>query len=88
MQLKLIGTTIASDCVRMRYADDPDPAKATNWLDFSVSVSDLLAPQSMSPLGPILDRHLVVIQQAALRAARRAIDAETAVLDSQKDRTV
>ena len=88
MQLKLIETTFSEGFVRMRYADNSDPKAANQWIDLCVPSADLKAPAGSSdPLGPLADRHLAVIQVAALRCAQAAIDEERKRLLNPVDRT-
>jgi hypothetical protein len=86
--MKLIETTVLETTIRMRYADDADPAKATQWIDFQVNLADLVLPDAPDQkLGDLESHYLAVIRQAALRYARDTIGAETqrlARLASQK----
>jgi hypothetical protein len=76
--MKLVETKISETAVHMRYADNPDSAKATAWIDFQVPIADLVVPNSPeSPLGELESHYLAVIRQAALRHAREIIGAET-----------
>ena len=78
--MQLIHTTISADSIQMRLADDTDPAKATEWVEFRVPLAKARAvtPSSKAEyaLDPVHSRTLVVIREAALRYARSAIDAE------------
>jgi hypothetical protein len=75
--MKLIETIVSETSVRMRYADDADPAKATQWIDFQVPLSDLKSPDQHNPLGDIESRFLAELRLVALRHAREVIGAET-----------
>ena len=77
MALKLIETTVLETTVRMRYADDVDPAKATQWIDFQVPLAELQSPNGRVELGDPESRYLAEIRLAALRHARDVIGAET-----------
>ena len=80
--MKLIETTVLEKMVRMRYADNVDPVKATQWIDFQVPLALLELPSVNGdhPLGDPESRYLGSIQQAALRYARDLIGAETQAL--------
>jgi len=72
----LIETTISDTTVHMRYADNLDPEKAKEWVDFQVPLTGLELP--LEPLGDIAERQFRLIQAAALRRVRELIDAEIA----------
>ena len=80
--MQLVETKISGTMVYMRYADNPDSAKATKWVDFQVPLALLELPSSQGddPLGNPESRYLGSIQQAALRYARDLIGAETQAL--------
>lgn len=80
--MELIETKISKTSVHMRYADNPDPAKAREWFDFQVPLEGLTLPTANGdyPLGDHESRYLGSIQQAALRRVRDAIGAETQAL--------
>jgi hypothetical protein len=82
--MKLIETKILGTTIRMRYADNADPLKATQWLDFQVPLADLSLPavDTEYPLGDPEKRYLGSIRQAALRYVRNVIAAETQRLAS------
>jgi hypothetical protein len=73
-----VGTTIGETMIHMRYADSPDPAKASGWIDFSVPLGELAIADARGdiPLGDIHTRQLATIQLAALSRVRDAINAE------------
>jgi hypothetical protein len=77
--VKLIETTVSETAVRMRCADDTDPAKATQWIDFRVPLADLKRPagQQSQALGNPEVQFLAEVQRSALRYARDVIGAET-----------
>jgi hypothetical protein len=87
MAMKLIETIVSETSVRMRYADDADPAKAIEWVDFQVSLSELLSPNGQAKLGDPESRFLAEIRLAALRYVRDAIGGETQRLSSLASRT-
>lgn len=75
-----IETTISAATIRMRYANDPDPVRATEWFAFEVPVGSLKLPVEGGPepaLGDPESRHLAAIRLAALRYVRDAIGDET-----------
>ncbi|MGA7384381.1 MAG: hypothetical protein WBW81_06735 [Methylocella sp.] len=39
--MKPIATTISPTFVQMRFADNPDPEQASEWLDFQVPLENL-----------------------------------------------
>ncbi|MFZ0733110.1 MAG: hypothetical protein WAM79_12350, partial [Candidatus Sulfotelmatobacter sp.] len=69
MAMKLIETTVLETTVRMRYADNADPAKAKEWFAFEVPLAPLTLPSAGGdhPLGALHTRYFSSIQQAALR---------------------
>lgn len=77
--MKLVETKISENAVHMRYADNPDTTKVTQWVDFQVPLADLKYVDHgiERQLGKLEDRYFVEIQLAALRYARDAIGAET-----------
>jgi hypothetical protein len=76
--MKLIETTILETTVRMRYADNADPAKATQWVDFQVSLSDLRNPSGQDlALGDPEVCFVAEVRRSALRHVRDVIGAET-----------
>ena len=80
--MQLVETKISGTMVHMRCADNPDSAKAIQWIDFQVPLALLELPSSQGdhPLGNPESRYLGSIQQAALRYARDLIGAETQAL--------
>jgi hypothetical protein len=73
--MKLIETTISETTIRMQYADDPDPEKAQEWLDFQVPLPSLMLPRS-EVLGETRERTLRQVRLAALRYVQDVIAAE------------
>ncbi|MBJ7542335.1 hypothetical protein [Rhodomicrobium udaipurense] len=84
--MKLIETTITGTSVRMRYADHEDAAKATQWVDFQVPISELHLP-SETALGDPEPRSLALVRLAALRYARDVIGSETQRLSNLVNRS-
>lgn len=80
-----IATTISPTSVHIRYADNPDSAKAEEWLDFRVPLNGLtLADQNgVHALGNLEHRYLGAIRRAALQYVRELIDAEIRRLSTQ-----
>jgi hypothetical protein len=77
--MKLIETTILETTVRMRYADNADPAKATQWIEFQVPNSELkegIEAHRQSHLGSLATRKLGAIQEAALAYVQDVVGAE------------
>ena len=75
--MKLIETKISETAVHMRYADNPENAKATAWIDFQVPIAQLIAFDQRTPLGEVEERYLAETRLAALRYVRELITAET-----------
>jgi hypothetical protein len=86
--MKLISTTVSGEFVRLRYATDPEPAKAHEWLDFRVRLT-AMKNTSGGPDQPIEDRelqHLAELHRGALLQAREIIDSEIQRLRELADR--
>jgi hypothetical protein len=73
--MKLIAITIAEKLVRMRFANDPDPAKATEWLEFQTHCQEF--EDSWVLAG---------VQREALDRIRAVIDSEIQGLRSTLNR--
>jgi hypothetical protein len=81
MPVKLIETSIseAGDTIYMRFADDPNPDEASEWIEYSLPNAEHLIIPSVTgnfPLGPLSARPLATIQLAALLRVQSAIGAE------------
>ena len=76
--MKLIQTTISEISVRLRYADNEDAAKATQWMDFQFPLSDLRNTEDPTRQArqPSV-QFLAEVQRSALRRARDVIGEET-----------
>ena len=75
--LAVIDTTIAGKTVRMRLADNADPAQATEWVEFHVSLAALMDPADTRRQFGDPERHFLGgVQLAALLQARDALDRE------------
>ena len=68
--MKLISTTISGKTVQMRLANDPDPAKATEWIDFVVQVQGIEPPS------------VPLVAEAQIEAFRRLRDV---MIEQSKD---
>jgi hypothetical protein len=85
--MELIETTISEDSVRMCFANEQEPSKATGWIDFQVPLHGLNSPTSANTvLGDPQLRFLEEIQRAALRYVRDAITDEIDVRVSLANR--
>src|SRR5262245_56740203 len=76
--MKLIETTISGKSVRMRYADDPNPEKATQWFEFQVLV-EAIGNSSGGPNQPIPEfglEYLAQLHRGAILRARDTLDDE------------
>jgi hypothetical protein len=86
--MKLVETTVTATSVRMRFADDMDPAKATIWIDFQVPLSELRHPTNeQKSLGDPELQFLAEVRLAALRFVRGTIAGETQRLAELHSRT-
>jgi hypothetical protein len=85
--MKLIETIVTEKTVRMRYADNEDAAKASQWIDFQVPL-DKLEHADQTALGEPELRYLAQVRQAALRYARGVIGDETQRLASLINRRI
>ena len=86
--MKLVETKVTSASVHMRYADNLDPSKATQWVDFQVPIDAVWAPDG-PPGTPSIDperQGLGEIRLAALRHARGVIGDETRRISELFDR--
>jgi hypothetical protein len=87
MAMKLIETTVLETTVRMRYANDADPTKATETMDFQFSLPSLKQPNGDGKaLGDPELQFLAEIEAAALLYAQSAINAEIVRLRDQRGR--
>jgi hypothetical protein len=73
--MKLIETVVTDSTVRMRYADNADPAKAKHWIDFQVPLAEL-RQVSETPLGDPESHYLSTVRLTALRYVRGKADGE------------
>jgi hypothetical protein len=73
-----IATTISPTSIHMRFADNADPEKAEEWVDFRVPLNALkLADQGGErALGNPDHEYLGVIRRAALQYVQALIAAE------------
>lgn len=77
--LTLIETTIAADSVRMRFANDAGPTKATERIDFRIPLDGLVVPvdkKEKPALGDPERQFLAEIRAAALFRVQNATAAE------------
>ena len=73
--MKLMETNVSGSSVRMQFANESNPALATEWLEFEAPI-DLLKTEAATPLGDPSARRLVAVQLALLHHMRDAIDEE------------
>jgi len=71
--MNIIETTISGTSVRMRVANDADPAKATEWVEFQVPCGPLVL-DNKTLVGNPQRQHLGAMQIAALRRAQTAVN--------------
>lgn len=75
--MKRVETKISETSIRLRYADNADPMKASEWMDFQFSIADLHRPNTGgTALGHLENRFLEELIGAVLLHAKDAIDAE------------
>lgn len=84
--MKLTETSVTETAIRMRFADDVDPAKATQWLDFQVPLAGLLHPNNQVELVQPDLQFLGEVRRAALAYARGIIADETQRIAALLDR--
>jgi hypothetical protein len=89
MALKLIETTISPTAVRLRYADNSDPTKATQWMDIQAPIAELMEPRrEQAKLGEAELQYLAELHRAVLQYGRHVINGEIQRLAKQAGRTV
>jgi hypothetical protein len=75
MPLAHVETKILANAIHVRYADNPDPTRATEWLDAQVTM-----PNAKMPSGTVLKdpegHYLAGLRLVALLYARSTADAE------------
>lgn len=79
MAIRLIETVVSGTSIRMRFADQTNPADAKEWIEFQVPLSPLkLLNQNTEeiPLGPVEKRSLELVREAALRYVQNVISEE------------
>jgi hypothetical protein len=83
--MKLVETKISETAIYMRYADNPDTTRATQWIDFQIPLDGLKVPGRGGErvLGNIEDQYFGSIHLAALRQVRETITAETQRISGQ-----
>jgi hypothetical protein len=86
MPMKHIETKISETSIRIRYANEPRPEAATEWLEFEVPLAPLGLPTpsgdaALGSLGSLHTQFLSAIQLAALQYVRDAIGEETQRLE-------
>jgi hypothetical protein len=84
--MKLVETTASETSVRMRYADDADPAKAKQWIEAAVPIDGLAHPRAPEePLGLSSISFLGEAQLAVLLHVRATVAAEIQRMDTLLD---
>ena len=88
--MKLISTTVSGEFVRLRYATDPDPAKASEWLDFRVRLTAIknTSGGSDQPIGDLELQYLAELRRGALLQVRESINTEIQRLRELANRVV
>jgi hypothetical protein len=87
MAMQYVETTLSDATIRMRYADDPDPTKAVEWIEFRLKIADLQHPSGRGKLGKLELQYLGEAHRAALRYVRDVIGDETRRLADQASHT-
>jgi len=82
--MKHVETTISETTIRMRLADNADPAQVNEWIEFRVALKPLMFDKD-NRLGDPELRYLLATHQAALHRAREAINAEIQRLTNLED---
>ena len=82
--MKLVETTISETAIRMRLADNADPAQAIEWIEFRAPLKPLMF-DDQNRLGDPESRYLLATHQAALHRVRDAINAEIQRLTKLED---
>ena len=79
IKLILVETKMLPKAVHMRFADNPDAAKAEYWIDFQVPLEGLKLPSQSGerPLGEIEKRYVRSVRLAAIRYARELLSEES-----------
>jgi hypothetical protein len=86
--MKLFETKVTDKAVRMRFADDGDPAKAEQWVEFQIPLADLKHPHAQNH--PLQDPEIQLVAElrlSALRAVRDVIGEEIQRLSGLVART-
>lgn len=73
--MKHISTTVSETAIHVRYANDPDPAKATEWIDTQVTLPNAKLPSGTTLAEPDAHR-LAGLRLVALLHARDAASEE------------
>jgi hypothetical protein len=73
--VKLVGTTISEAAIQVRYADQGDPSKAEEWMDFRLKLTNVENPSGM-PIGDPALQYLEELQRAVLQYVQTAVGAE------------
>jgi hypothetical protein len=76
MKTALIETVISGGSIRIRYANDADPTKATEWIDFRIPLSELKSRREETIGAEAHLYNLAEVHLAALRYVRDAADEE------------
>jgi hypothetical protein len=78
MTSKLVETTISETTVRLRYANENEAAKSTEWIDIQVPLAELLVPHTHQPtkIGNPEPYFVAEVRLAALHYVRDVIGAE------------
>ncbi len=84
--MKLIETTVSETTVRMRYADNADAAKATQWVDIQVPIAGLVRG-SGTPLSDPSGLKLSITQATVLHAVQDLIGVEMSRLANLANRS-
>lgn len=80
MPMQTIETKILQNAVYMRLADDPDPEKASYWIEFELPNDKLTLPMASGPNDSLRDverRFVGAVRLAALRYVQDLIGEET-----------
>jgi hypothetical protein len=74
--MELVETTVSLSTIRLQLANNADPERATEWVEFEMPSERLMKADGKTPLGDPVSKRLVTVQLSALQYARDAIDEE------------
>ena len=73
--MKLIETSVSETSIRLRYADETDPAKAAEWIDMQFALSSL-PDRNLNTEQPTELQYLAELQRAVLDRLQAILNSE------------